>query len=232
MAADDEGAPMTTMRSTERVRALADQGTLDARDAAQLLEAIETKPSRTNARTTARLVDPFAMLSTPKGVALATFVALASMTVGRFFGVRFDGFLDLHRQARVSWGTAAVDQVAAVVLPTFVFFAVAIVLARGAKSAVRLVDFFVTIGVARMALPLCAIPLGLLGPSSAAAPKMSASLLVVLVVALVALASHLTWLWQGFKAASGLTGARAVTAFVIGIAIAESLSKLLLSLIG
>lgn len=213
-----------SMRSAERVRALAQKGTLDPRAAAALLEAIESKPK---AVATTRWVEPFARLSTRAGVAVALALTISSVVVSLTFDMRFDGFLDIHRVAQVSARVALLDQIAVLVIPTLVFFGVSALLTRGRGHA-RLLDFFLVVAVARAAVPLCAVPIALFGPS-APTTTMTAGIFAVLVFAIIALATHLTWLWQGFRSVSGLAGGRAVTAFVIGLAVAESLSKMLLS---
>lgn len=214
-------------KATDRVRALAEKGALDPREAERLLAAMDV--SRGRASTVARVLDPFSRIGTGTGLALVALVAALGVAVALTVGVRFDGFLDLH-VAQASLRSALLDQASALVPATFVFWAAARIVARA--PGVRLVDIVVVVGLARAPLTVLGGPIALLAPkfTPGVPPAMTLALAAMIVLTLVAVAAHITWLWQGFRTASGLAGARAIAAFLAAVAASEIASKLALSL--
>lgn len=214
-------------KATDRVRALAEKGALDPREAERLLAAMEV--SRGRASALARVLNPFARVGTGAGLALAALVAALGVAVAVTAGVRFDGFLDLH-VGKPSLAHALLDQASALAPATLVFWAAARIAARA--PGVRLVDIAVVVGLARAPLSLLGGPIALLAPkfTPGVPPAMTLGLGAMILLSIVAVAGHVTWLWQGFRTASGLPGARAIVAFLVAIVGSEILSKLLLSL--
>lgn len=210
---------MTT--ASERVRALKAKGALAQDDAAKLLDAIT--PARSDAGSGwARLADPFAKLGTAPGLALGALFVAASFALGVALRVRFDGFLDLHLVTRdVTWRDAARDQVAAIA-PFVVLWGAAMLGARG----LRAVDFLAAVLLSRLAPAVMAAPLALVMPRSVGAiPAPSIGLAIGVVIALVGVVFQITWLWRGFRTASGLGGARGMRVFIAALVVAEIISK-------
>lgn len=228
-------------KATDRVRALAEKGALDPREAERLLAAMTPSRADIGARPGLlnRLLNPFAALGTAPGLALAAAVTALGVGVALAFGVRFDGFLDLHVVSSTTLRKAVLDQVAALVPGTLAAWAAALIASRiaarsdaRARANARIVDFAIVVGLARAPITLLATPIALFAPKLApgAAPVMTPGLALMIVLSLVGVAGHITWLWQGFRTASGLAGARAVFTFIAAVAASEAASKLLLSI--
>lgn len=230
---------MQTNRSSDRVRALAAEGKLDAAEAARLLAAIETRsPSgesggasgdpRASVRVLNFVINPFARLQTPTALLFGAVTMACGLGAAIAFAVRFDGFLDLHVGSQVTARVALLDQLASTMLPAFVLFAVARIL----TPALRLVDFFVVTMLARAPLTLVTIPLALVAPSMApgALPTPSLRLFAMIALSLVGVLGHVTWLYKGFRTASGVGGTRSTAAFVGALIVAEVVSKIALRL--
>jgi len=120
------------------------------------------------------------------------------------------------------------EQVLAISLPALVFWAYTLLFERRA----RLVDFLGMTGLARLPLLLVGPPLAWLMAPHAIDPHgklhASPSLLLILVVGMLALAAHLGLLFQGFKNASGLRGARLGAGFAALVLLCEVASKAVL----
>lgn len=215
---------MTT--ASERIRALKAKGALGEHEADSLLDAMtssgETGGTGAPKGAWARLADPFANLSTGPALALGCAFTLASLVLGVALRVRFDGFLDLHVVARdVTWRDAVRDQLAAVA-PFVILWGAARFAARG----LRAIDFLAAVMLSRLAPAAMAAPLALLMPRTAGAlPTPSVGLAVGVLVALVGVVLQITWLWRGFRTASGLAGARGVRVFLATLVVAEIVSK-------
>jgi hypothetical protein len=143
-------------------------------------------------------------------------------------GVHFDGFLDLHVSRRhvPALENSLLEQVAGWPLPALLFWGYAGTVVRHA----RVVDFVGMVGLARVALLVAAVPVAYLSPESPAVPiKLTPELLVIVLIGLSGIAWYFTLLYQGFKNASGLNGAKLLGGF-IGISIlAEVGSKVVLA---
>lgn len=210
------------MTPDERVRHLVDAGSVAPDEGARLLSAMGRGRSRSLVST---LIDPFDRFGGGKAALAGALVALSCIAVSRF-GVRFDGFFDMHvGRAVPSLTVAVVDQLASWPLPATVFFLYARVFSRH----VRLVDFIGMVGLARLPVLLGSVVIGIALRGAVVDPfKMTPGLLLVMALGLVFLGLQITLLYTGFKNASGFTGARLVGGF-IGISIlAEVASKLAL----
>src|SRR6185295_358034 len=131
---EEGGAVMAT--PSDRVRALAREGKVDEAQAARLLGAMDgTPPARRSA--VALLWNPFDRFG-GEAAAIAGLVLVALGAVAERFGVRYDGFLDLHvAKVVASPRTIAVDAFAAWVLPALVLWGYTFAVARRG----RIVDF-------------------------------------------------------------------------------------------
>ncbi len=86
-------------------------------------------------------------------------------------------------------------------------------------------------GLARLPVLLGALALFAIVPPPSYPPKVTPVLLAVALIALVFVAAHVTWLYQGFKNASGLAGKKLTVGFVGLLFGLEALSKLVLHLL-
>lgn len=213
------------MTPAERVRRLIEAGSVAPEEGARLLAAMSSAPKRSPLFT---LIDPFERFGGGVAAAGGLVVSLASIAVSRL-GVRFDGFLDMHVNPGVAppLRVALLDQLVGWILPAICFWAYARLLTRH----VRLLDFVGMVGLARLPLLVGAVPSVLLFRGVTSPPKLTPFLLAVALLALVFVAWNITLLYQGFKNASGLTGAKLVGGFIALLIIVEGLSKLVVILL-
>jgi hypothetical protein len=223
---------MTT--PSERIRAMVAEGRVDAAEGERLLLALATpgsSPTVASASGVRLLVDPFAKWGGGTAAAIGAVLALLGFALSRV-GIRFDGFLDLHvGNAPPAMLVGLVDQLAAWPLGAATFWLVARVLAGPGR---RFVDFLGAVGIARVPAVLFALPLHLLVPASlvgAGVPRMSPSLFVVIVLALVAIAWQIALLFFGYRSASGLRGPKLGFSLAFAIVVAEVISKVAISLV-
>jgi hypothetical protein len=211
------------MTPAERVHRLVASGSVAPEEGARLLAAMSEAPPRSRL---ALLVNPFERFGGGTAAALGAVISVASIAVSRF-GVRFDGFLDVHvnRAALPSLHVAIVDQLVGWLLPALCFWVYARILTRH----VRIIDFVGMVGLARLPSLLSALVLVPLMPADVTVSmKLSPSLLAIALVAVVFGVANVTLLYNGFKNASGLMGVKLVGGF-IGLVIAiEALSKVVL----
>ena len=218
---------MNANRSSDRVRALAAEGKLDAAEAARLLAAIDA-PAAGASQWNKVLLNPFARLQTSTALVLGGITAACGVGAAIALGVRFDGFVDLHVVSNVTLRAALLDQLASVLIPAFVLFTCA----RLLSPALRVVDFVVVTTLARAPLTLMSAPIALVSPAivPGAVPTASLRLLAMIAFALLGVVGHVTWLFNGFRTASGVTGARSTAAFIGALVAAEVISKIALRL--
>jgi hypothetical protein len=210
------------MTPDERVRRLVDAGSVAPEEGARLLVAMGRGESRSLAST---LINPFERFGGGTAALAGVLIAASCIGVSRF-GVRFDGFLDMHAGGPVpSLGVALVDQLVSWPLPATLFF----LYARAFSLHVRLLDFIGMVGLARLPVLIGSLVIGVVLPDAGADPsRMTPGLLLVLALGLVFLGLQITLLYTGFKNASGFTGARLVGGFVGMSIAAEVASKLAL----
>lgn len=208
------------MTPSERIRRMIDSGSVAPEEGARLLAAMGgSPPSRSSL-----FVDPFERFGGGTAAALGALVAATSVAVSVRLGVRFDGLLDLHfsRAVLPSLRVALVDQLAGWMVPGLGYWAYA----RAVTRHVRVIDFVGMAGLAR--LPILAGGLALLPlvPSTIAVPpKPTPALLALALVALLVVVANVTWLYKGFKNASGLSGTKLVGGFSVLTIVLEALSK-------
>jgi len=179
------------------------------------------------------LIAPYARLRR-SGMALLTAATLLLGLAASRFGIRFDGFLDLHRSSGgtpVPLSTALADQFVA--LPLSALVAWLILRAFGASTP--LVLLLLILGTLRLPLVLSAAVV-LAGPDPAAvltqqpvAP--TPMLLLVGLAAVLGFAWTVTLLVTGVRFATDLRGGRLAGAVLSVVLAAEILSKLALVLL-
>jgi hypothetical protein len=223
------------MRSAEeRIKELARAQSLDAADAARLLDAVRPSSGEASASASASasrrglLSNPFARWSGETTSLVGAVVALAGFATSRL-GVRYDGALDLHvSPATVPIDVAVLDQVLAVGLASLVMWAAARFVSRA-----RFVDVLGAVGVSRAPAVLIAVPLALLVPLIPH-DYTKTNTTVVLAIALLGLAGVVAQVWilvLGFRTATGVRGGRLALTLIGGLFAAEILVKLVLAVV-
>src|SRR5450432_3037236 len=109
------------MTPADRIRRLVAAGTVAPEEGARLLDAMGHE--RPHLSRFALLVNPFDRFGGGFATGLGAAIAALSLGIARF-GIRFDGFLDLHTvNGVVTLRTALLDQVVAWLIPAILFFA-------------------------------------------------------------------------------------------------------------
>jgi hypothetical protein len=199
---------MTT--PAERIRSLSAKGALPPEQAEDLLSALS--PAGGN-RGRSLLIDPLERVPAERLALVGLLAALAGIALERF-GLRFDGFLDLH-VSQTPWGT----------LPSLLDAACAWPL-----------GFLGLVGVARVPLVVFAIPIALLSALSPPLPALargqlppfSAVMVAHVILALFGIVWFVVILYRGFGTASGLRGPRRIATFVAASLLAEVAAKLVI----
>jgi hypothetical protein len=212
------------------VRNLAHRGVLPEDQAEALLEALNpAAPARRSVFT-----DPLDRIAAERLVLLGLAATVVGIGVERL-GVRFDGFLDTHITSPApSLVTSVLDAVAAWPFAATILWLVA----RAAGRQGRWIDFIGLVGVARVPIVACALPIAvraLVQPPPVLAPGQLPTLGLGMFIAVVFGLAGLVWcvliLYRGFVTASGLRGARRVVAFVLALLLAEVATKTALALL-
>jgi hypothetical protein len=227
-------ARAAALRAGERVLAMARAGTISPEEADRLLAALQV--ARRERPSLSVLIQPMDVLSPRAAWISATAVTFASFVVGRL-GVRYDGALDLHRVSGAPpWPIVLFDGANSVILTAVVLWLVA----RLFTARVRLVDFVMTVALARLPqvcaglVAIVTIPnpdtmVRAVLEAAANRTPVEISLLLGAVVLLPFFAWFLALLYFGFRTSSGLSPARTAPALAVGLVAAEVLSKLALS---
>ena len=214
------------MTPVERVERLVRSGTVDEEEGRRLLAALHAEPAPSMVRL---LLNPFERVGGGLAAAIGLGVSLASIVVARS-GVRFDGVLDLHIPHHgVATYVAFADQIVSWPLAAIVFYAYARLFSRH----LRLLDFVGMTGFARLPLLIAAVPLREIIPRFDLHDPMHPppGFILVSLASLVFVVLNVALLYQGFKNASGLAGAKLFGGFIAVLIGAEIVSKLALALL-
>lgn len=208
----------------ERILEMVAAGKVSAEEGDQLLRSMG--PPRRPRWT--RFLNPFEELSTAVGLAGGAAVGVGSVLLSRA-GVRFDGPLGMHVVAATpTWGQVGLDLALAWPLVAALMWASARVV--GAEG--RLLDFVSIAGVSRLPLLLSGAVARVLisdpdvSVQRAMQGQVEPTLILVAMLALPALAWSLTWLFVGYRTASGAKGARCALSFIGVIGLAEIVSRI------
>jgi hypothetical protein len=202
----------------ERILAMVAEGKISEAEARELIAALHERPRASI------WVNPFEHVAGPAGLAAALILGCAGIAFAPF-GIRFSGPFDLHPHAgAIPWATAIADWVTYLPVPALSFWLAARLAGR---PRVRLVDFVTLVGVLRLVyLGLALLTLGVKFPKIGERP--TASLYLFIVVVLASIIWYFVMLTRGYKTASGLTGKRFVTSFVVAVIACELASSLVL----
>lgn len=210
--------------SQDRILEMLSAGTITPAEATELLEALRG-PSEKHLDW---IFQPMKRLTTAQALALAGGAALLQLLTSRF-QIRFDGALDLHLvSAAVPWATALVDLVLTWPVTALILFAVA----RPIAGQGRLVDFLSTVNVARIPLIASGLLSGVLRDHFLRDPGgLSVAAFAVTLVVVLCAAWHLTLLVTGVRTVTGLRGGKLALALVVGLVLAEVLTKFALKIL-
>jgi hypothetical protein len=170
-------------------------------------------------------------------------VGLAAFAVGtvlsKVFNTQFDGALDVHFSASISWTQSIINNVVNVGCLTLVLFAAGKII----NHKTRLVDLLATVLIARIPFyPLVFCNIGnraftsgdeILQATLHQTPISAASIVMLVVIALstlILLVWSVSLLYNGYKVSVNGKGAKAIVLFIVAIIVAEIASKLLLVL--
>lgn len=205
----------------ERIRELAKKSNIGAADAARLLAAVKTEPVPAG-----RKFDPFTRLDATVGTVIGVVISALAVVVSHL-GVRFDGALDLHTSAGVTWQKATTDQIAAFLIPAAILWLVGYAFARRGRP----IDMLSTVGVARVPQVVFSIPVAVIGTGGPNAHSLSPLGWLLVGLVLVGTAFQIYLLVIGFRTATGLSGSRLAYGIVGGLIACEVASKIFLSLV-
>ncbi|MCP4675732.1 MAG: hypothetical protein GY854_09545 [Deltaproteobacteria bacterium] len=223
------------MSNTEkRVLSMIEDGKISPNEGKALLEAMKNN----RGFSLMFLFDPFSGIPSAHAIVIALIAAVGSVVVSVFMNVRFDGFLDIHAAHSVSVSTAVVDVAVDWLLSAIVLWLCVLPF----KGRGRVIDFIASLGVARVVLVFCAAAIAFLSPApevlhemaqkSVSTPSVDTSqvmsLIPIAVVSILFVAWFITLLVFAIKHASGLSGGKAAGAIVVGILVAETVSKIVL----
>jgi hypothetical protein len=211
----------------ERVTAMVHEGKITAAEGERLLAAMrERRP------TWRLLLNPFERLPAGRGLLLAGIITVCGIVVS-LFGVRFDGALDVHVTGR-RWSVplALLDHGNAIASMTLALWAASLLLAKQG----RLVDFLISVGVARAPLVAAgALMFAVMPPPSELAQRIMANpsdpILFLALLALPGVIWFFVLLYHGFKTASGLSGGKSASGFIGAVVVAEIVSKLVVQVV-
>ncbi|MBN1831026.1 MAG: hypothetical protein JW896_02855 [Deltaproteobacteria bacterium] len=209
-------------KASEKVLDLVKEGKISPEEGDQLLSAMDSSKGRF----WQMLFHPFERLSSKTTVGIAFVVALCGLALSRW-SIRFDGALDLHINiAPVVWRVAFIEQVVAWPLTAISLWGLAKVL----HKQTRLSDFIGFVGAARLPLLLAAVSLVLVVQNPQFTQTYQSftqfSFLLLVGVTLPWYCWFITLLFNAYKVASGIRGRRLIVSFIVGIFLAETISKI------
>lgn len=195
------------------------------------------------------LFNPFVRIAGATSLYLGLGIILVSCWLGSFSGLHFDGVLDAHVGGKVHVWIFLAEGVIDWLSPALVLLAAGRLVS---KSAFRAVDLIGTQALARW--PMIFVALAALAPgfhrftaqllesvkamatdpAKFTPPPMGADAVIFGVVTLTMLACTV-WMvalmWKSFSHCCNVRGGRAVVAFVVGLLVAEVVSKVLIGLL-
>jgi hypothetical protein len=209
-------------KASEKVLDLVKEGKISPEEGDQLLSAMDSSKGRF----WQMLFHPFERLSSKTTLGIAFVVALCSLALSRW-SIHFDGALDLHTNiVPVLWKVAFMEQVVAWPVTAISLWALAKVL----HKQIRLSDFIGFVGVARLPLLLAAVSLVLVVQNSLFTQTYQSftqsSFLLLIGVTLPWYCWFIALLFNAYKVASGMRGTKLIVSFMVGIFLAETISKI------
>lgn len=171
------------------------------------------------------LFNPFTRIAGSKALATGLVIMIASALIGAYSGTYFDGAIDIHPIPAFNVINALIFMMGGYIALVVVFYLFGVILAKG----VRFVDIAGTVAFARWPYIIAALSGFLLG-----APKDIQAILLAMrtpagtiasILILVAAIWTVALLYKAYKVSTGLKGAKCTISFIVGLIVAEVLSK-------
>jgi hypothetical protein len=187
-----------------------------------------------------KLFNPFVQIAGSKSLIIGLLFLLLSSTLAAFFNTRFDGILDAHYTKNQIFYLSYLDNLINISVTTLIFYGFGSLLTKGRT---RFIDILGTSTLARF--PLFIIPLfnienqsGLIGEkiiqsiSKPNAHQLTQFEWIYLInsgiISLLLIIWYIFLLFRAYKISTNLKGANLIVSFILGLIIAEIVSKILI----
>jgi len=183
------------------------------------------------------LLKPFERYSEWRLLVVGLLAFAVGTVLSKLFNTHFDGVLDAHFSNTISWSETILNNSVNVVSLTLVLFAVGKII----NHKTRLVDLFATVLIARIPFyPLVFCNVGNkafksgdeIVQATLHQTSVSTSAIVMLVIMVLITLALIVWsvslLYNGYKTAVNGKGAKAIVLFIVGIVVAEIVSKIVI----
>ena len=187
-----------------------------------------------------KLFNPFVQIAGVKSLLIGFLFLLLSSTLAAFFNTRFDGILDAHYTNNQIFYLSYLDNLINISVITIIFYAFGSILTKGKA---RFIDIIGTSTLSRF--PLFIIPLfninnksGLIGEkiihsiTKPDAIQLTQFEWIYLIVSGIISLSLIIWFialqFKAYKISTNLKGAKLIVSFILGLIIAEILSKIII----
>lgn len=187
-----------------------------------------------------KLFNPFVQIAGSKSLLIGLLFLLLSSTLAAFFNTRFDGVLDAHYTKNQSFYLSYLDNLINISVITLILYGFGSLFTKGRT---RFIDILGTSTLARF--PLFIIPLfniqnqsGLIGekiiqsitkPNDIQLTQFEWIYLIISGIAsLLLIIWHIVLMFSAYKISTNLKGANLIVSFILGLIIAEIVSKILI----
>lgn len=187
-----------------------------------------------------KLFNPFVQIAGSKSLLIGLLFLLLSSTLAAFFNTRFDGILDAHYTKNQSFYLSYLDNLINISVITLILYGFGSLFTKGRT---RFIDILGTSTLARF--PLFIIPLfniqnqsGLIGekiiqsitkPNDIQLTQFEWIYLIISGIAsLLLIIWHIVLMFSAYKISTNLKGANLIVSFILGLIIAEIVSKILI----
>jgi hypothetical protein len=187
-----------------------------------------------------KLFNPFVQIAGSKSLLIGLLFLLLSSTLAAFFNTRFDGVLDAHYTKNQSFYLSYLDNLINISVITLVLYGFGSLFTKGRT---RFIDILGTSTLARF--PLFIIPLfniqnqsGLIGekiiqsitkPNDIQLTQFEWIYLIISGIAsLLLIIWYIVLMFSAYKISTNLKGANLIVSFILGLIIAEIVSKILI----
>jgi hypothetical protein len=187
-----------------------------------------------------KLFNPFVQIAGSKSLLIGLLFLLLSSTLAAFFNTRFDGVLDAHYTKNQSFYLSYLDNLINISVITLILYGFGSLFTKGRT---RFIDILGTSTLARF--PLFIIPLfniqnqsGLIGekiiqsitkPNDIQLTQFEWIYLIISGIAsLLLIIWYIVLMFSAYKISTNLKGANLIVSFILGLIIAEIVSKILI----
>lgn len=178
------------------------------------------------------LFNPFVKIAGWQAFGLGLFIVLLSGIIGSFTYVAFDGVLDSHIGTELSLKDSLLFLAIDIVSITVVMFITGIIISKQC----RFIDILGTMTLARAPLLLATllgffvtvIPTQELLNDDRAAIFANPGILIFALIGILLVIWFVALMYNGFKVSTGAKGTKLIVGFIIGLLVAEIVSKILI----